>query len=220
MPLTASPGRVLARPAAVTAVVCALLGLIAAPRVRAQHGTAFLRVRVYNRFGVASRDLDTARGTATVLLENAGLAVQWRDCQSASAVGDRCSDMLAPSEVSIRLVASPPSFGSGDVLGYSDVDAASRRGTLATVFPDRVMAIASDLRVASATLLGRAMAHEVGHLLLGSDAHSAVGLMRGRWSVGRPSAPTDWQFSPDEAVHMQEGLIARSSDEAAVVATR
>jgi len=31
-------------------------------------------------------------------------------------------------------------------------------------------------------ILGHAAAHEIGHLLLGSNSHSPFGLMRARWS--------------------------------------
>ena len=31
-------------------------------------------------------------------------------------------------------------------------------------------------------LLGLAIAHELGHVLLGSNSHSDLGLMRGRWN--------------------------------------
>jgi hypothetical protein len=128
--------------------------------------------------------------------------------------------VLGPDEISIRFVAAPASFAAGDVLGYSYVDAASRHGTLATVFPDRVIAIAPELRMAPGTLLGRAMTHEVGHLLLGSNAHAAVGLMRAHWSIEprRRGTSVDWQFSRDEAAHMQEALVARISQPAMAVA--
>jgi hypothetical protein len=33
-------------------------------------------------------------------------------------------------------------------------------------------------------LLGLAMAHELGHLLLGSEKHSVSGIMRARWTEG------------------------------------
>lgn len=220
MPSTAFPRRVLARRATAAAAVCAVFVLLSALRVHAQHSAALLTVRLYNRFGLPPRDLDTARDTATSLLENAGISVHWRECESSSMPGDSCSDVLAPYEISIRVVAAPPAFASGDVLGYSYVDAASRRGTLATVFPDRVIAIAPELRMAPATLLGRAMAHEVGHLLLGSNAHAAAGLMRAHWSVEPRHRATDvdWQFSRDEAAHMQAALDARVSQEGVVAA--
>ena len=45
-------------------------------------------------------------------------------------------------------------------------------------------------------ILGHAAAHEIGHLLLGSNSHSPFGLMRARWS-GQDLQNACWEFSPD-----------------------
>ena len=49
-------------------------------------------------------------------------------------------------------------------------------------------------------LLGRAIAHELGHLLMATSAHSAHGLMRPLWTQSeiRRRARTDWTFRPTE----------------------
>jgi hypothetical protein len=39
-----------------------------------------------------------------------------------------------------------------------------------------------DRQVSKAQILGHAIAHEVGHLLLNQQVHSAYGIMRGAWS--------------------------------------
>ena len=64
-------------------------------------------------------------------------------------------------------------------------------GVLATVFVDRTRGLAGDLRIDHDALLGRTIAHELGHLLLATTAHAKVGLMREAWSreelaVGSP----------------------------------
>ena len=48
-----------------------------------------------------------------------------------------------------------------------------------------------------ATLLGRAIAHELGHLLLGTPQHGRFGVMRAIWSsqMVRNSRPAEWRFS-------------------------
>ena len=53
-----------------------------------------------------------------------------------------------------------------------------RTGVLATIFVDSVELIASLSEIDATLLLGRAIAHELGHLLLGTNAHSVRGLMR------------------------------------------
>jgi hypothetical protein len=52
----------------------------------------------------------------------------------------------------------------------------------AFIFYDRVAALRTSTRFVP-TILGRVMAHEITHLLLGSESHSEIGLMRGQWSA-------------------------------------
>jgi hypothetical protein len=61
-------------------------------------------------------------------------------------------------------------------------------------------------------VLGHAMAHEIGHVLLGTDAHSVGGLMKARW--GR----ADWlavaaghlRIAPEDGERMRSGLDRES----------
>jgi hypothetical protein len=126
--------------------------------------------------------------------------------------------VLNTSEVIVRIVRAPRVITDVEVLGYSHVDPYRRQGTLATVFADRVRALAARLRIDEGTLLGRAITHEVGHLLLGTLEHSETGLMRGAWqSAGRRQS--DWFFSSAEATRMRAGLEARTLSPALAVAS-
>jgi len=66
-------------------------------------------------------------------------------------------------------------------------------------------------------LLGRAVAHEIGHLLMGTNQHSASGIMRARWSRCdlRRGQPDQWRFMRAEMMamreHVEPSLVARSS---------
>jgi len=169
-------------------------------------------VRSYNTSGLPVPMLDDAESTAINLLREAGIDSNWRNCRTAggpsSQARDLCSEVLNASEVIVRIVDAPRAITDVEVLGYSHVDPYRRQGTLATVFADRVRALAAALRVDEATLLGRAITHEVGHLLLGTLEHSETGLMRGAWNtVGRRRS--DWFFSAAEAARMRAGLAAR-----------
>jgi len=76
--------------------------------------------------------------------------------------------------------------------------------TDAYVFFDRVVSLSDGDRTTLPALLGAAMAHEVGHLLLGTDSHSEVGIMRAAW--GREEVKqTLWGlliFTPRQAEQM------------------
>jgi hypothetical protein len=79
----------------------------------------------------------------------------------------------------VRIVADalPPATKSALGLAAWSGDLAA-----AFIFYDRVAALRTSDRFVP-TILGRVMAHEITHLLLGAHSHSEVGLMRGQWSA-------------------------------------
>ena len=81
------------------------------------------------------------------------------------------------------------------------LDREQRGGVLMTIDVFPVRAVAERTATAVSTLLGRAIAHEIGHLLLGSAEHPRVGLMRALWSHEelRGLKPAHWGFSSREA---------------------
>jgi hypothetical protein len=168
-------------------------------------------VRSYNTIGVSPKTASKAQLTATAILSEAGIDANWRECRTTdgpmSRSTDACDGVLIARELMVRIVAVPRTITDREVLGYSHVDPQLRRGTLATVFADRIRELAAQLRMDEGELLGRAMAHEIGHLLLGTLSHSEAGLMRGHWSTTGRKA--NWLFSSVEAVEMQDGLTAR-----------
>jgi hypothetical protein len=85
-------------------------------------------------------------------------------------------------------------------------------GVLATVYGDRVVRRAAG-RINQSVLLGRTIAHELGHLLLGLRTHSRSGLMREFWSdeeLRRNHMP-DWAFAPDDRRRMCVRLLRAQS---------
>jgi hypothetical protein len=85
----------------------------------------------------------------------------------------------------------------------------TNRGWLATLFSDRIDQAAARVGVEPGTLLGRVLAHEVGHLLLGTDYHGDAGVMLGEWpdSLIGGEART-WRFSMREAERMRRVLAS------------
>jgi activator of HSP90 ATPase len=94
------------------------------------------------------------------------------------------------------------------VLGYAVI--LKRKGVLATVHSRRVLALASRSGVEAAVLMGRVMAHEVGHLLLGTNAHAPRGLMRADWKLNEwsMSEHSDWTFTADEVLRMRRSTLS------------
>ncbi len=70
-----------------------------------------------------------------------------------------------------------------NVFGLSPAMADGRPGRLAYVFYHRIrdFVVTHTIPEQEALLLGLAIAHEVGHLLLPDNSHSRRGIMRARW---------------------------------------
>jgi len=62
-------------------------------------------------------------------------------------------------------------------------------GTIAEIYTDRLAELTSSRKWALGPILGDFLAHELGHLPLGPDAHCTGGIMRPRWAerdLGEP----------------------------------
>lgn len=169
-------------------------------------GVLVLVVRLYDAVGLPSADRDASRAIAGAILAQAAVAVDWRDCADASS----CTDAPARGAIIVRIVAAPD-VAAPRSLGFTFVDARERSGTLATVFADRVYALARFARTNGTELLGRAMAHEIAHTLIGTTEHSGLGLMRAVWSTSelQRNAPSDWTLSSGERASIRRGVRAR-----------
>ena len=153
-----------------------------------------LVVRTYDAVGVSPSTLEQAHATAELALAAAGIRPIWRPCHAAG-----CISKPKAHELEIRIVHATKLSERGS-LGFATVDIVQHAGTLATVYLDRVDALAVQTGVDRGSLLGRAMAHEIGHLLMGRASHAVRGLMRPRWTraeVAR-NVKADWGFdAPD-----------------------
>jgi hypothetical protein len=145
-----------------------------------------ITVRVYDSTQVDARARRDAVKRTRQVLVSAGLRSEFHDCSpGTSASAQVCQTPPGQGELIIRMVRSKdgPATATHHVLGFATIDAATRRGTMATVFTDRVLTLATLAHVPIETLLGRTMAHEIGHLLLGTNEHGAMGLMREVWTL-------------------------------------
>jgi hypothetical protein len=72
------------------------------------------------------------------------------------------------------------------------------------------MELHASWNVALADILGNVMAHELGHLLLGSSSHAGMGIMRAHWQGEelRRLSRGSLSFTNEQADHMRGKLIA------------
>jgi hypothetical protein len=180
--------------------------VLLAQAVHAEPAAVPLELRVYDTSGEEPARLHIAQTVLVTMFRAAGIEVEWRQCHTRrgpSALAS-CGQVLGSREIVMRLAATPRTERNPDVLGFAYIDAQIRRGTLGTVYADRVRTLARHRGADPAQMLGRAMAHEVAHLLLGSDEHASSGVMR-RALSGRDHAG-EWVFSAEEAGRMREAL--------------
>jgi len=176
-----------------------------------------LVVRTYETTHTERASWSAAVETAAALLAQAGIRIEWVQCSSLHA-GEpyngpaRCEMPYERNEVALRIVRRP-AIEPRDrlLLGDSLVDESSRSGTLATVYLDHVEALARAAGVPADLVMARAMAHELGHLVLGTSTHSARGLMRPTWTPEEltRNRPVDWSIPADDGARMRQGLRRR-----------
>jgi hypothetical protein len=190
------------------------LAVLAAPAAASEFPIV---IRTYDASGLPDSERAAALAAATAILEDARIAVARLACENVDAAppDHPCRVPLRPNELSLRLVRLAASDrGTRHVtLGYSLLETDKRAGALATVYVDRVADLAAASRVEMPTLLGRAIAHEIGHLLLGTRAHAPAGVMRAAWSRDalRHSTPREWRFTPADAEALRAAARRRAA---------
>ena len=172
-----------------------------------------ITVRVYDGTSGDASMREAAIREAAAILDDAGADAAWRDC-TAGPHPRRCDPARGDGDLLVRIL---PTFvetaaATGHalqirlgadrlILGFAVVDPVSSSGVLATIFMDRVEMLAQRTGVPIRIVLGRAIAHEVGHLLLGSGSHSPSGLMRAVWTDAELKADRreDWRLTMPRA---------------------
>ena len=91
-------------------------------------------------------------------------------------------------------------------------------GYYSYVFQDRVEQLARDSHANRSEILGHVAAHEIGHLLLGSNAHSQMGIMCANWYGRqlRSAAMGTLLFTPQESQLIRAKLLSWTRQEEAL----
>jgi hypothetical protein len=144
--------------------------------------------RVYNYARVEPATLALAENEAQRIYQHAGVTIVWRDIP-LSAVKQGAVQASRPDEpaysfpdVFLRIVPSSMSpIDRHETLGCALPSSKGRPASDAWVLFDRIEQVARHGIASPYQILGHAMAHEIGHLLLGQDAHAVAGVMRADW---------------------------------------
>jgi hypothetical protein len=173
-----------------------------------------VRVSVYNEAQVAPAMLESAEATGTAVFERAGLKVQWLNCglaKESAAEAQSCGEARFPTHVQLRILERSRGLREF-TLGLSFLDV-NGRGCYSDIFFAELQAISEKTRESSANILGHVMAHEIGHLLLGTNSHSALGLMKARWDAAelKRAGRGELLFTAQQAKTMLARLFVASA---------
>ena len=198
----------------VLVAVASLFGSAASGRPK-QELRPRLAISVFNDAQVPPGVLQAARTRAEMVLHDAGIALTWLDCGTpGNWVQDiGCRDIAFPSHLSVRL-ARNGRYRTGEVFGESFLDDKGV-GNYASVYVEPLEASKALDVVKEGDLLGYIVVHELGHLLLGLDSHSAEGVMRGKWDFAtlQQAAHGTLVFSVSEAERMRARYLSASASQ-------
>jgi hypothetical protein len=145
------------------------------------NGGSQLIVFVYNDAGVPEAALQRAEQETSKIFWYAGVRIEWgghggsKGVEAVDSARDNTILTLA-----VRIVSHSRNL-SDDVFGVAFLGA-DGIGQQADVFYDNVALLSKQSSRNSGEVLGNVMAHELGHLVLGSNSHAPIGLMKRHWA--------------------------------------
>jgi hypothetical protein len=142
-----------------------------------------LTVRLYNTCSASVRELEEMKESASQIFSRAGVEVEWIPCAPGprdSAVCPNPSDAASRAVIFVRLMDAPIQPAHGNQLHRVLLGRANHNTASAAVFYKTACALEQNAPriVSRGQILGHGLAHEIGHLLLATDAHSLVGIMK------------------------------------------
>ena len=174
-------------------------------------------IRLYTDVGVPDVQVKVAEEVAARVLQEVGIEPEWRDCIMArsssrndtlvcqgTSSGALLFYFVGPLEAHFKWVAQ-------NALGYSIIPDTPEPATMAYVSWPRIRKLSATTSADEAELLGLAMAHEIGHLLLGSHDHANQGIMRAPWKLKdlETKAWEEFHFTRDQAQRLHSAVKAR-----------
>jgi len=182
-------------------------------------------VSVHNDVAIPMGVLLKAESEASRIFLESGVELRWLNCSppSASANPSGCATASFPRNLQLRIVKRSLNLNEL-TLGISYLSA-DGTGCYADLFYDRALSLHETNQLSVAAILGHGFAHELGHLLLGTNSHAPVGLMRARWQPADLASASQGRllFSPLESQQMRYTLASgntQGKDESRIATAR
>jgi hypothetical protein len=168
--------------------VWVVASLAALPIVAEGRETEQIVVSVFNRAGANPATVRAAEKMAARIYEQVGISIAWRNCRTqAEPELERCEAATDHRQLVLNIEHQPRTLVA-DAFGVAFLGN-DGWGTFCDVFYDRILELHRGGRASEETIVGMVMAHELGHLLLGSNSHSDTGIMRPKWQSENFLAP-------------------------------
>ena len=170
-------------------------------------------VLVYNYALLTSQLLSRAEEQANQIFRRAGVQIVWVDQTSLGRQPGQYS--LREMDLILRVLPEPrATLSNRTALGEALPCELGLDLCIANVFHDRVQQLVQGRIIPMHVALGHAIAHELGHLLLGSNSHDDSGLMQANWNRREleRAARGKLQFTAEQArlIRIQVLKAARS----------
>lgn len=163
-----------------------------------------LTVSVYNYAPAPAAEIRRAEQEATAVFRRSGIEVSWVNCPLE---GTTCGTESKPTDVIMRILGKRPGNALDRTLGYAIP------GRYASVYALEAYSAAKSAQVDGSVVLGIAIGHEIGHVLLGGlEAHSRTGIMQARWGKKdyRAASQHALGFGPDETRKLRAEVVLRT----------
>ncbi|HXH50441.1 MAG TPA: hypothetical protein VNM47_13950 [Terriglobia bacterium] len=169
-----------------------------------------ISVGVYNYAGLGRLQLQVAEHQVAALFAKAGVRIAWLEYSSKhlpASSGEPAPD-FSVRILNVSRILRARRISGTDALGQSIMAPAGTQwtvpGRIANVFYDRVEHVSSLWGLFRGEVMGNAIAHELGHLLLGPQ-HSHRGIMKADWTPQDLALSSRGQlrFSAKQAVELR-----------------
>jgi len=176
-----------------------------------------ISVHIYNYGRVPRQPLNRAENEASAIFAKAGIDAAWVDCPLTEAQIDQypaCPSQLGADGFVLNLLSESMTRRAklqDTTFGFARLSSEDEHSYFASVFWGRISQAARGGDISAFQLLGFVMAHEIGHLLLGTTGHAQVGLMSAPWhpTFLEAMARVLPVFTPQECRQMRTETLAR-----------
>ena len=174
-------------------------------------GADLITVYLYDYSGLSRETLARAERETSRIYRHSNLEVSWTQCPTPDGKATGLNPCRPASEAPVLALSILPRDMEGRMresagLAGRGLVSGIAVGGHAYVFQQRVVEACGNGKYPQDVVLGHLMAHELGHVLLGENSHSPLGLMSAKLS------PRDLRLALDGMLFFDSNQAARMKD--------